>query len=876
MIFRSLPFKINAAIIITAITISSIFIAILYPHELQRREEQLKRIHLFLDTVFQQKLNDLANELFAQQKRALEATTQEIQTVESIIGIDIYDEHKKLFLSSNNELQEHYSTQGFDTAGSLPVFETLAKDNLYYGAYSNVIEVIGKKIGYLVIYYDLSQIRSESNRALLIILVLPIVTILTMAALLNLFLFRSIIKPVSILRNAMRKVEKGHLGETVALPGKDEIGDMSGAFNDMSDKLRISHNALIEAESKYRSIFENAIEGIFQYTLTDYRLITVNPSMATILRYESTSELLHVKKHVKDLFFAKRDDWDLFSQQLETKGKVIGLETELVTKEHDTVWVSVSAHRVFDDNGVPVYAEGSLVNITEQKQRLAAEKEREAAESASQAKSHFLAKMSHEIRTPLNAILGFADILESSITNTKQQSYVNIIQSSGANLLTLINDILDLSKIEAGKMDIHLSPVDLRMVIEELVEMFSVTAKQKGLTFSTTFSPGLPNFLMLDGARTRQILFNLIGNAIKFTEKGSVHIQCLANKTDEKNLWDIAISVEDTGPGIPKDALQRIFESFHQQDTKERIFDGTGLGLAITKNLLEMMRGEISVDSELGHGSVFTVSLSRIQQAASTEDNEHYVLSEDDLTQHRFFEDSTILIVDDITVNRDHIKTSLLESPLNLIEAENGKDAVTMALEHKPDLILMDIFMPKADGYEAIHQLRQTHNTTTPIIAITAAGMKEDIEKIRNAGFDEYLIRPFNKKQLVDTIAKFIPSTLSPVQITTSQTRPDSEQNRPEGYPPHQTQWDCITDLADMLEDELQSKWEVISKKQRLPDILLFAQELIKLGNERSHDALVSYGNELETFAENVDIEQLQRSLSYFPEFLLKMNRVEE
>ena len=254
--FRSLPLKINFAILATAVAVSIVFASILYSVELRRGEEQIKRIQLLLETVFKQKINDLANELFARQERALLATLRDIEAVDEVVGVSVYEDNGELFVTSNSRLNTIYPKGSITAIGNESVFKTFEEKGQYYGVYVDLIEVIGNRIGYIVFFYDLSKLKKESIQTLSIIFVLPITTALLMAMLLNLFLYRSVIQPVSILRNAMRKVETGHLGETVEHLARDEIGDMGAAFNDMSLKLQKGTEVLMEAGEKYRSILQ--------------------------------------------------------------------------------------------------------------------------------------------------------------------------------------------------------------------------------------------------------------------------------------------------------------------------------------------------------------------------------------------------------------------------------------------------------------------------------------------------------------------------------------------------------------------------------------------------------------------------------------------
>jgi PAS domain S-box-containing protein len=872
---HSLPFKINTAIVTTALVISLLFIAFLYSLEINRREDQVKRINLLLDTVFKQKINDLANELFSRQERALKATLNEMQAVDGIVGVCAYDETGRLFLTSNNQLHGLVKAEQIKNLEQKPIFKRVQRDGRSLGVYASIIEVIGKKIGYIAIYYDLSRLESESRKVVTLIAALLIATTLLMAILLNLFLFRSIIQPVSVLRNAMRRVEAGHLGETVILPGKDEIGDMGSAFNDMSHKLCQGREALIAAEEKYRSIFENAIEGIFQSSPQRGRFITVNPSMAAILGYASPGEVIEAIQDAGCQFFASEAGRLEYEQTLERSGRIIGLETELRTKDGNLIWASISARRVTGEDGRAIYDEGSFVDITERRQRGEAEREREAAESANRAKSEFLAKMSHEIRTPLNAILGFADILDGALTDDILRSHVAIIKSSGTNLLQLINDILDLSKIEAGRMEIKPTAVDLRSLITELLSLFSMSASRKGIDLRTVISPDLPDVLMLDRARMRQVLFNLIGNAVKFTQQGYVEIKADVRSTTEQDLWDVRIEVRDTGAGIEAGAFELIFESFRQAHRGQPAStEGTGLGLAISKNLIEMMGGWIQVDSIPGGGSVFSVLLPGTAAAVSAPSASAAATDRCVEQTGTVFKPALLLVVDDLAVNRQLVKESLKESPLRILETDNGHTAVKMAAAHQPDLILMDIKMPGLNGYETLRLIRQQSSGDAPAVAITAAGMKEDIRELKSSGFDDYLIRPFNKCQLYQKLARFLAHEIHPSEANTGTglSNIDCAEDK------HDATWQCSGRLAALLRGQYRKTWEKIRKRQNISEIKNFSEEIRILGERHGVEVLVRYGKNLAKYADAIDIDKLQSSLAEFPTMLngMKVPEVEK
>ncbi|MCI5224761.1 MAG: response regulator, partial [Candidatus Electrothrix sp. AR4] len=383
---------------------------------------------------------------------------------------------------------------------------------------------------------------------------------------------------------------------------------------------------------------------------------------------------------------------------------------------------------------------------------------KEVAEAASLAKGEFLANMSHEIRTPMNAILGFTDILSSQVIEKQQRNYLESIRIAGRSLLTLINDILDLSKIEAGRLDLHYEYIDLRKICYEIEQIFLQKISEKQLDFIVEIPPDLPSVLFSDEIRIRQILLNLIGNAVKFTDKGWVKLTVrLIRKDDRQGGDDLLISVQDTGIGIEKSQQEVIFESFRQQDgQRTRKYEGTGLGLTITKRLVEILNGDITVRSTVGKGSEFILILHEVEFDARRVASAS--LEESGDPARKKLKASRVMVVDASSANRKIFKLLMGGSGMDIIEAESGEDVLLSVEKFLPQVIFMDIKMPDMDGYEILRRLKEKPVAQhISVIAFTSSKSVEEKERIEKVGFDGFLLKPVDRDSLFTELARFIP-----------------------------------------------------------------------------------------------------------------------
>jgi signal transduction histidine kinase/CheY-like chemotaxis protein len=384
------------------------------------------------------------------------------------------------------------------------------------------------------------------------------------------------------------------------------------------------------------------------------------------------------------------------------------------------------------------------------------------AVQANKAKSEFLANMSHEIRTPMNAILGFGELLCEESLAPEQKKYVDIILSSGKSLLQIINDILDFSKIEAGKLKTEIVDCALVQMLDEIESLFRPMCRQKNLDFDVLYCSELPQMIRTDPVRLRQCLVNLLGNAIKFTEKGHVYLNVGLESIDKTPY--VRFDVEDTGIGIPPDKQALIFDPFTQADgSHTRKFGGTGLGLTITKQIVELLHGRMSVHSEVGRGSVFSMELPvgiDVEKQSTVNRYEALEQLQKDAHELSMPVSGHILVAEDAKANQTLIQILLQKMGFQVTIVEDGQQAVDKLRSETYDLILMDMQMPVMNGYEATREIK-TMGIRTPVIAVTAHAMKGDEQKCFDAGCDGYLTKPIDKSKLAEAIRKNITNAAS-------------------------------------------------------------------------------------------------------------------
>jgi len=485
-------------------------------------------------------------------------------------------------------------------------------------------------------------------------------------------------------------------------------------------------------------------------------------------------------------------------------------------------------------------------------QQINLKKETKRAEEANRAKSSFLANMSHEIRTPMNAIIGFTDLLDEQVKEKRLKSYIKTIKSAGATLLALINDILDLSKIEAGKLSIISRPTNIKKLIEEIAAVFTMKVQEKGLDLVVKVDENIPQSILIDDVRVRQILINLVSNAVKFTEEGFVKIEAKALKVDgHLSKMDLQISVEDSGIGIPSQQMKKVFGDFEQVEGQDnRKYGGTGLGLSISKRLALMMGGELSVESQEGKGSNFIVKIYNID--VSNIQIETQSSSQEYLDNQIIFEKSKILVVDDIENNRELIKSNFEDSNVEVITANDGLEAIEAFKTYHPDLILMDIRMPNMDGYEAAQKIKEIRNV--PIIALTASVMKDEYDQVKSTNFDGYLRKPVLKKDLISELSKYLPH----IYQKKEQKRVQKEYELSQKAREHKEE------IKNIIDNQIVPLQEKAMKSNNIETIKKFVKSVEGIAKEYEIGFLKEYVIALTEAIDSFDIIETEKLLHNF------------
>jgi PAS domain S-box-containing protein len=606
-----------------------------------------------------------------------------------------------------------------------------------------------------------------------------------------------ILKPVYHLVSVAKKLSNGEYSQRAVVFRNDEIGELADTFNQMAgeinsyinrlelkvsertSELEEANRELKKSEDNIHLLLDSTAEGILGIDLEE-NFTFCNESCLKLLGYKERNDLVGRNLHYK-IHYAKEDGTpvpleECILYQALLKGDRIYTEDEVLWRADGSCFpAEIFLYPQYRD-GILVGSVITFIDITERKK---AQREliaaKELAEAANVSKSRFLANMSHEIRTPMNGIIGFLQLLKTTGLSQEQLDYVRTIETSTESLMAIINDLLDISKIEAGRMELEQILFDIRSVTEEAAFLFQAGANLKSLKLQVNISPSVPRYATGDPQKLKQIIGNLVSNAIKFTEKGGVSVDVLL-KDETDDALTLAFAVTDTGIGISEEDQKKLFKAFSQADASSaRKYGGTGLGLAICKKLAELMNGEIHVSSKKEEGSVFcfTVILDKKEgkkskpslpadkdAAADSPAPAAWDFAAPDIKLSREYKNNPvrILLAEDNEVNTRYFVKLLQLKGLDCDLAANGEEAVRAAEKTDYDIIFMDCQMPGMDGYEATGKIRALEGTKrrAVIIALTAYAMEEDKNRCLQAGMDDFINKPVKVPQFEQVLRKYI------------------------------------------------------------------------------------------------------------------------
>lgn len=559
--------------------------------------------------------------------------------------------------------------------------------------------------------------------------------------------------PGNSIRKDIRIVKEDGIARYVFIQCKASVSAeskvvLTGIMQDITERKQ-SEEELLKSQEKYQDIFNQSKDPIYICTM-DGKCEVFNDALVELLGF-SKEEI--AQQNIHTLFSSERGMDDFF-QRLQRNKDVQDFEFEVERKDGEKRYCTLTAS-MLDSTETPSY-NGVIRDITEQKQAEALRKARDLARTSAKMKEKFIASISHEMRTPMNAILGMSNLVIQTDLNPEQYNYISSIKQSSELLLGIVNDILEISTLENGKIKFENKDFDLKELLENMVKVMKYKLDEKSLDLVIDIQEGVPMFLKGDKLRLNQVLYNLVGNAVKFTDKGSIYIRVLNLYDGDDNVF-LKFEVEDTGIGIPADKVDAVFETFTRVRTKDRIFEGTGLGLSIAKNLVEQQGGKIGARSVHGEGSTFYFDLvfdigSKDEASAPTPELDDTIHLDRPIR---------LLLVEDNKLNQMVAKKTLQKKwpDIDLTIADNGQLGVEAVKTKKYDLILMDIQMPIMDGYEATQYIRANmppEIANMPILAMTAHANISKDHSYREYGMDDFVLKPFKPEQLFGKIAQYV------------------------------------------------------------------------------------------------------------------------
>ena len=616
------------------------------------------------------------------------------------------------------------------------------KQHLYgiLGELMQINDQIAQKLDQL---YSLASVTAEEasddiaahSRRTAMLLFFTAACLIIVSVFISMFMTNTLKNPIMQMENSMLEISKGNLTYPIRSDSKDELGMLANQIGDMVDS--------ISEMNKVVTIMDN-LDNMVTVIDMDYNLVYINKSLA-----ERYGVDLHNYKGTKCYKTIRNYDQPCAICQLPallSAEEAFPVQTyEFLYDESINAWIGGKSAIIRWIDGSTVYLQSIRDETEKMREQEKLREAMEAAEEASVAKSVFLANMSHELRTPMNAVLGMSELLLQENLNKRQLGYVEDMKTSAMALLNIINDILDASKLQAGKLRLVPVHYNFNAFIDNISSMVHFLVEDKDIVFRLDM-PDMPRVCLFgDDVRMRQVLLNLLGNAVKFTEKGFVQLTVCFTDTV------IQLTVSDSGPGIPAENLPTLFDAFEQADQlRNRNVGGTGLGLTITKAIVDMMGGQIRVESLYGHGSTFYVEVPKILG------DETMISCQEDNDISIYAPAAKVLVVDDNTVNLNVACGLLRLSQIEAETAESGKQAIELARQNEYDIIFMDHRMPEMSGVETTETMRSL-GIKTPIIALTASAVIGAREKMLDAGMDDYLSKPIIKAELMQMLRKWIP-----------------------------------------------------------------------------------------------------------------------
>jgi len=643
----------------------------------------------------------------------------------------------------------------------------VSKEEVYH--YSHPFQYSGIDWGWIHIGLSLQKFNSDIRNMYLRTALIAFLC-LTVGILVAFLFARKLTRPISSLARTTEQVARGHLTARAEIRTGDELEHLGNSFNSMTEALQRSQHDILAS----REYTENIITSMNDTLLVispEGTIEQVNNATLALLGYEE-KELLGAPIYQ---ILQYNDDLKNNGEKLDnlarivSKGFVSNIETTYRAKNGELIPVIFSASVMHGSRSTVQGIVCVALDITERKRaEEALHLAKDAAETANLAKSQFLANMSHEIRTPMNGVLGMLDLLLDSKMEESQLRLARMAHSSAEKLLEVINDILDFSKIEAGRLKLLPTDFSLSELVNDVRELFLVKAQNKGLLLSTSIDGQVPEILHGDTLRLRQVLINLVGNALKFTDRGEILLQVSLDDDSGQDPM-IRFTVRDTGQGIDTATLPHIFEAFSQADSSmARRHEGTGLGLAISKQLIEMLGGSIGVETTLGKGSLFWFTAKLPRSTAPLKPDVSFEAREDLPDSVPNTRKLRILLAEDNLINQEVGKLILENLNCQVDVADDGAIAVETVSKNTYDLVFMDCQMPEVDGYEAVRMIRHQETFAgeashrIPIIALTANAMEGDRERCLAAGMDDYLSKPFNSDQIATILCRWTHNQTGP------------------------------------------------------------------------------------------------------------------